>query len=176
MRKNLANIITCFRILCSILLLFFPVFSLRFYILYFLCGVSDIMDGAVARKTNSISPFGSRLDTVADFIFVLAALIKVLPKIEIPLWLLIWIFVIFVIKIINLISGFYIKKRLVVAHTVMNKITGALLFILTFTVTIIELNYTAIAVCSIATISAIQEGYCIRSEKDKFVQSNTYIE
>lgn len=159
------NIITCFRILCSILLLLFPVFSLRFYVLYSLCGVSDIIDGAVARKTNSSSPFGSRLDTVADFIFVVAALIKVLPKIEIPLWLLIWIFVIFVIKIINLISGFYIKKRFVVAHTVMNKITGALLFILTFTVTIIELNYTAAAVCFIATFSAIQEGHYIRTGK-----------
>ena len=165
MRKNLVNIITCFRILCSILLLLFPVFSLRFYVLYSLCGVSDIIDGAVARKTNSSSPFGSRLDTVADFIFVVAALIKVLPKIEIPLWLLIWIFVIFVIKIINLISGFYIKKRFVVAHTVMNKITGALLFILTFTVTIIELNYTAAAVCFIATFSAIQEGHYIRTGK-----------
>lgn len=166
MRKNLANIITCCRILCSILLLLFPVFSLPFYILYSLCGVSDIIDGAVARKTNSSSPFGSRLDTVADFIFVAAALIKVLPKIEIPLWLLIWICVIAVIKIINLISGFYIKKRLVVAHTVMNKITGALLFILTFTVTIIELNYTAVAVCSIATFSAIQEGHYIRAGKE----------
>ena len=161
MRKNLANIITCFRILCSILLLFFPVFSLRFYILYFLCGVSDIMDGAVARKTNSISPFGSRLDTVADFIFVLAALIKVLPKIEIPLWLLIWIFVIFVIKIINLISGFYIKKRLVVAHTVMNKITGLLLFLLPLTFPVIDLNYSSIAVCVIASLAAIQESFYI---------------
>ena len=69
MGKHIANIITGFRILCSILLMFFPVFSAQFYITYLLCGVSDMVDGTVARKTNSISEFGARFDTVADFVF-----------------------------------------------------------------------------------------------------------
>ena len=50
MAKRIANILTGGRILGSILLLFFPAFSLAFYIVYLLCGFSDMIDGTVARK------------------------------------------------------------------------------------------------------------------------------
>ena len=76
MAKHIANILTGCRILGSILLLFFPAFSLVFYIVYLLCGFSDMIDGTVARKTNSTSHFGSQLDTIADLVFVVAAMIK----------------------------------------------------------------------------------------------------
>ena len=63
----MANIITCFRILCSIMLVFFPISSVQFLITYMLCGLTDVMDGIVARKTNTVSDFGAKLDTGADF-------------------------------------------------------------------------------------------------------------
>jgi len=47
----MANIITCFRILCSIMLVFFPISSVQFFITYMFCGLTDVMDGIVARKT-----------------------------------------------------------------------------------------------------------------------------
>ena len=59
MTKHIANVLTGCRIFGSILLLFFPAFSLDFYILYLLCGFSDMVDGTIARKTNSTSKFGS---------------------------------------------------------------------------------------------------------------------
>lgn len=46
----------------------------------------------------------------------------------------------------------------------MNKITGALLFLLPLTFKLVEIRYCAIAVCFIATAAAIQEGFCIRKE------------
>lgn len=64
----MANIITSSRILCSIVLLFFPVFSPWFYVLYLINGFTDMLDGTVARRTGSVSEFGSKLDTVADSI------------------------------------------------------------------------------------------------------------
>lgn len=70
MIKNVANILTGFRILGSILLLFFPVFSEAFYSIYLLCGFSDMIDGTIARKTNSASELGAKMDTVADLVFV----------------------------------------------------------------------------------------------------------
>ena len=87
MTKHIANILTGCRILGSILLLFFPVFSLGFYITYLICGFSDMVDGTIARKTNSTSKFGSQLDTIADLIFVVISLFKLLPEIHIPQWL-----------------------------------------------------------------------------------------
>ena len=67
----IANLITSLRIMCSAAMLFFPPFSPAFYILYLTAGASDIADGMVARKANTVSEFSSRLDTVADFILLL---------------------------------------------------------------------------------------------------------
>ena len=161
MMKHIANILTGCRIFGSILLLFFPAFSLDFYILYLLCGFSDMIDGTIARKTNSTSKFGSQLDTIADLIFVVGSLFKLLPAIHIPQWLWIWGGVIAVIKINNIIWGYISKKQFIPLHTIMNKVTGLLLFLLPLTILFLELKYIAIAVCSIATLSAIQEGFYI---------------
>ena len=56
----------------SVFLLFLPVFSPGFYVVYLLCGLSDMADGTIARKTNSVSKPGSQLDSIADLIFVAA--------------------------------------------------------------------------------------------------------
>ena len=159
LKRYIANTITGCRILCSILMLFRSAFSVQFYILYLLCGFSDMVDGTVARKTNCTSEFGARFDTVADFIFVSVSLIKFLPFIDIPSWMWIWIALIAIIKICNITWGFIFKKKLISLHTTMNKTTGFLLFLLPLTLPIVELEYSSIVVCLIATVSAIQEGY-----------------
>lgn len=161
MEKQLANILTGCRILCSMLLLFFPVFSVSFYIAYLLCGFSDMIDGTVARKTNSASDFGARFDTAADFIFAAASLVKLLPAIPLPKWLWIWIAVIAAMKVVNLVLGFVARKKLVSVHTVPNKITGLFLFLLPLTLYFIDIQYSSPVVCSIATFAAIQEGYYV---------------
>ena len=173
MTKHIANIITSCRVLGSILLLLFPTFSSGFYITYLLCGFSDMIDGTIARKTNSTSRFGSQLDTIADFIFVVASLVKLLPAIPIPGWLWIWGGVIAIIKIGNITWGYVSKKQFISLHTIMNKVTGLLLFLLPLTISFVELKYTAIVICSIATFSAIQEGvYVIVESKCKQANSN----
>jgi len=158
MAKHIANILTACRILGSVLLLFVPVFSLAFYIIYLFCGFSDMIDGTIARKTNSISKFGSQLDTVADLLFAVASIISLLPAIHIPGWLWIWGGAIAVIKFSNIILGYVFKNEFISLHTRMNKATGLLLFLLPLTVSFAELQHTAAVVCSVATFSAIQEG------------------
>ena len=166
MTKHIANILTGFRIFGSVLLLFFPAFSLDFYIIYILCGFSDMIDGIIARKTNSTSEFGSRLDTTADFVFVVVSLFKLLPAIHIPQWLWIWGGVISVIKISNIIWGYVSKKQFISLHTIMNKVTGLLLFLWPLTISFVELKYIAVTVCSVATLSAIQEGFYVISDSE----------
>ena len=159
----MANLITGIRILCSIALLFFPAFSPAFYTLYLVAGVSDMIDGTVARKTGTASAFGSKLDTAADFILAAVCLIKLIPALDMPIWLIIWIAVIALIKAINIISGYVMRKEFVAAHTVMNKVTGVFLFILPLTVSFIDLKYSGALVCAVATFAAIQEGHYIRT-------------
>ena len=160
-----ANIITLVRVLCSIALLFCPVFSVAFYSLYIAAGLTDIADGWVTRKTNTVSELGSKLDTIADFIFVVICLFKLIPVLDIPTWLYIWIGIIALIKIINIVSGYVVQKRFVAVHSVMNKVTGMLLFVLPLTFSFIDVRYSAVVVCIIATFAAVQEGHFIRTKK-----------
>ena len=154
----MANLITYCRILCSIIMMFFHMPSMSFFILYMICGLSDVADGIIARKTNTASDFGARLDTVADFIFVTILLIKILSGIDVPIWLWIWIIIIAGIKIANIIFGAICTKRLIVEHTLLNKITGVLLFLLPVTLFWVDFKYSAMVVCVVATFAAIQEG------------------
>lgn len=163
----MANCITGMRILLSVGLLFCPALSPSFFALYLLAGLSDMIDGPVARRTHAATAFGAKLDTAADMVFTAACLIKLLPVLDIPAWLLIWIAAIALIKIINIVSGFVVRKRFVSLHTPMNKATGALLFLLPLTVSHIDLRYTAPFVCAFAAFAAIQEGHLIRMGQAK---------
>ena len=161
--KKTANIITGSRIVFSIAILFFEPLSPAFYTLYTAAGLTDMIDGTVARNTNTVSDFGAKLDTIADLVFVAVCLIKLLPILDIPVWLWIWIAVIALIKVVNIISGYVMRKKWIAPHTVMNKVTGALCFILPLTLSFIELKYSAIIVCAAATFAAVQEGHFIRT-------------
>jgi len=162
---NLANIITISRILFSLVLLFYPPFSAAFYSLYIIAGISDMIDGWIARKTNTVSEFGAKLDTFADLVFVIVCLFKLLPILNIPTWIYYWIGIIATIKIINIISGYIVQKQFVAIHSCINKICGLLLFILPLTISFIDLKYSSIIICIIATFAAIQEGHWIRTKK-----------
>ena len=174
MTKYIANILTSCRILGSVLLLLFPAFSVAFYILYLLCGFSDMIDGTIARKTNSASQLGSRLDTIADLVFAVAAMFKLLPVIHLPGWLWIWGGVIAMIKLANIVWGFVCRKKLVAYHSVCNKATGLLCFLLPLTLQFIEPTYSFAVVCVIATIAAIQESCYTIKAMDKEFDGGTY--
>ena len=163
MKKQIANCITMSRVLGSILMLFFPVFSVPFYALYLFCGMTDMVDGTIARKTGAGSEFGEKLDSFADLLFVAVSLVKFLPVVDIPVWMWFWCILIAGIKVYNMARGILFTKKLITPHTIMNKLTGLLLFLLPLTLHFIALQYSAIVVCAVATFSAIQEGDIIRN-------------
>ena len=68
-RWNIADTITSVRIAASLLLLFLPLHSVGFFAIYTLTGLSDALDGWLARKTGTASDFGARLDSIADLLF-----------------------------------------------------------------------------------------------------------
>ena len=158
LKNQMANILTGLRIIGSVWLMCLPAFSPGFYTLYLLCGFTDMIDGAVARMTGSASRFGEKLDTAADIVFLAVALIRFLPNLPIPLWLWIWSGGIAAIKLSNLLLGYIFQKQFTALHTILNKVTGLILFLLPLTVPIVEFRYSSMAVCALATVSAIQEG------------------
>lgn len=168
MRKQLANTITISRILGSIGLLCCPVFSVCFYAVYLFCGFTDVIDGAIARKTKSNNEFGAKLDTAADIVFVAVCFVKIFPVINLPVWLWIWIIMITTIKIGNILFWVFLGKGFISLHTILNNATGFLLFLFPFTLGFIEPMYSSVIVCSIATISAMNEVYYTRIGREIF--------
>jgi len=161
MKKNIANIITGSRIILSLCLVFIPMFSAWFYVFYFVCGLTDMIDGLVARKVGVASKFGAKLDTIADFMFTLVCSIRILPLIHIPLWLWSWIIIIALIKIFDIAFVFIHRKELLSIHSMLNKLTGLALFIFPLSLTFVEIIYSVVAICVLATIAAMQEVYLI---------------
>ena len=162
-----ANFVTILRIVFSVIMLCFSVFSPGFYSCYLLAGITDMVDGSVARRFGTESEFGEKLDTIADFVFVLAALYKLLPSMAVSAGIWIWTGIIALIKVINIICGFLVLKRFVSVHSPANKFTGIVLFLLPLTLPFIDIKYSAVLVCSLATFAAVQEGHFIRTEDIK---------
>ena len=64
------------------------------------------------------------LDSVADISLVACCAIRLLPIMQIPIWLWIWAGVIVTIKIINQVSALIVYKRFSLLHTKANKLTA----------------------------------------------------
>ena len=159
----MANVLTIGRIALSIALLIPATFSPAFFALYALAGVTDMFDGYVARRTGTERARGAKLDSIADLILVVVCLVKILPAIPVPTWLWIWAAAIVLVKAANAVSGFVVEKRLVMPHTMANKVAGFVVFLVPFAIPLFGITVPAIIACAIATFAAVQEGHFIRS-------------
>ena len=163
---QLPNIITLLRIAGSFSLLLCDVTDVVFWLIYGLCGISDIADGWLARKLKCVTRTGALLDSVADICFVACCAWKLLPILELPQWLWLWAGVIVVIKVVNQLSALVMSGRCCFPHTTANKWAGFLLFI---AVPITSCTVIPIVIAaSVATFAAIHEGCVLaRAESSK---------
>ena len=158
---QLPNIITLLRIAGSLGLLFSDVTGVVYWIIYALCGISDIVDGWLARKLKCVTKKGALLDSLADICFVACCAWKLLPILDLPQWLWLWAGVIVAIKIVNQFSALVMYRHFCFPHTLANKCTGFLLF-LAVPMTIVSIVPISI-VAAVVTFAAIQEGHFIRT-------------
>ena len=161
--KSLPDAISALRFLGAVCLLFFGVESCAFWAIYFVCGLSDMADGYLARKLGCESHVGALLDSLADLVFVVFCCFKMIPALAFPKWLWIWGGVIVAIKVINQISALVMYKKCVFPHTIANKVTGVLLFVAVPTV--FWSFIPIVIVAGVATFAAIQEGHFIRTKR-----------
>ena len=161
--RHLPNVISVLRIAGSISLLFCDGKGWTFWTLYALCGLSDMVDGWLARKLNAESKTGAVLDSVADILFVVCCAVRLLQVVEIPVWLWIWAGVIVFIKRVNQVSALVVYQRFCFPHTSANKLTGFFLFLAAPAVFWSVIPIAAVA--AVATFAAVQEGHFIRTKQ-----------
>ena len=70
-----------------------PVWQYISWIVFFILGLSDILDGNLARSRNSITEFGKFLDPVADKVMIGTAMISLSILNRLPWWITIVILV-----------------------------------------------------------------------------------
>ena len=165
--KRIPNLLSMSRSVLCLPLLLVDAMTLPFWVLYLIAGLTDMLDGFLARRWGVESKLGARLDSLADFVFVLAVGYKLFPWLNLPstLWMIIGL--IALVKIVNAISSFVMKHRQGQSpflHTKANKLTGFLLFIGMMTVGQSYFIPVAWVIACIALFAAIQEGHIIRSK------------
>ena len=159
MKKNIANIITFTRILGTCAMWFTDVLSTPFYIAYIYSGLSDVLDGFLARRLHIESDFGRKLDSVSDLFFYTTMMIKIWPflvkYLAQEVWVLIWITLGIRIALYLVVS--LSQKKLLSNHTYLNKATGFSMFFLPFFVESEGFTTYSNIVLGLAIVSALYE-------------------
>jgi CDP-diacylglycerol--glycerol-3-phosphate 3-phosphatidyltransferase len=170
--KNLPNIISVLRIfLCS----FLPLLANRawmFSLLVAIIGLSDVLDGFLARKWNCTTQVGAVLDSVADLVFFLVILI-VLWVFYHPLILSWWIFLL-VVAFIRSVSAIVAKirfRKVLFIHTYANKFAGFVIYLAILSLPFYpQINFYGF-VLGTALIAAVEELLIIIIRRD--INENT---
>ncbi|MCL1844461.1 MAG: CDP-alcohol phosphatidyltransferase family protein [Defluviitaleaceae bacterium] len=130
--KHIPNILSVARILLATSLLVLSiiltnfVLSPLFLLIYTIAGVTDMLDGPLARKFNAVTPLGANLDGAADYTFTAIALILVVPQLGLNMLSIAIIFGVVLLKLIGMVVGYIRYKQLMMMHTYAAK-TGAML-------------------------------------------------
>ncbi len=157
--QSIPNMITAFRVAGTMGLLFIEPFTTPFYMLYTVCGISDVLDGWIARMTNSITEFGSKFDSMADLLFYAVMLIRIFPVMWEVLPKTIWIGVaaIVILRIVSYTTAAFKYQRFASLHTYMNKMTGFFVFAVPYFLTMTYGIIYCKCVCAVAALSSLEE-------------------
>ncbi|MGN1400166.1 MAG: CDP-alcohol phosphatidyltransferase family protein [Bacillus sp. (in: firmicutes)] len=156
-RLTLPNCLSMTRIFLSPLLLFFHPHTFLFLLIYLTCGLTDILDGFIARKTGTISRFGDKLDSAADLFMLIIVAVALFPWLNLNPFIETWIFVIVLIKGLSVAVGLYKFRTFEMRHTYANKLVGFLLFIYPVTLHFGHWEGLMYAIALAASFAAVEE-------------------
>lgn len=156
---NVPNCITSFRIAGTACLLFMEPFSDTFYVLYALCGFSDVLDGWIARRTHTTSQLGSKLDSIADLLLYTLILLRIFPVLwtRLPRWIWYLVGSALVIRAFSYGTVALRYHRFASIHTYMNKATGFAVFLVPLCVMQPIATELCTVVCVIANLGSLEE-------------------
>lgn len=158
---------TMVRIAGSIILLAFSPLSTGFFIIYTVCGVSDALDGLVARATGQTSEFGAKLDSIADLLFYAVMILKIFPLLleQFPMWLWCGVGIVLLIRLGAYLVAAVRYRRFASQHTYLNKLTGLMMFLLPYMMgRDCTVGYCT-AECAVAGLAAVEELFIHLGEK-----------
>ena len=155
--KNSANILTASRFLFAAGMVLADPFSAAFWVCYLGGGVSDLLDGPVARILHIQSEAGAKLDSAADLVFAAAIAVVVVRSIPLPAWLWACAGCVAVVRLAGYGVGFVKYHSFSALHTYANKATGALIFAFPLLYALLGLTVSGVILCAAAFFSSVEE-------------------
>ena len=156
--KHLANIISACRIVLTAALFFAIHSPPLFLVLYLFAGLSDVLDGYIARRTNTQSRLGARLDSVADFVFFAAVTVASVIWLGRGLSVFYpWLVAVVVLRCASVVVAACKYRTFAMLHTWGNKLTGVLLFFTPPLFLAVRQEAVFWPVCIAALVSAAEE-------------------
>lgn len=159
MRQTVPNCITFLRMAGALCLLFVQPLSAAFYAVYTACGISDVLDGMIARATDSASALGAKLDSVADLLFFVIVLLRLISLLwtQLPAGLWCGVGAVLLFRICAYIIAALKYRRFASLHTWLNKLAGISLFLVPYLMNRgYFVGYCAVC-CAIAGASVVEE-------------------
>lgn len=155
--KTLPNIITMIRMIGTVVMIFTTSFTVPFYAVYIMCGVTDVLDGFVARHFNLTSEFGAKLDSAADLFFFFITLVKTMPALWATLPRNIWVIfgIVLFLRLVLYLKYAIKDHEFGSEHTYLNKLTGLTVFgiaLIIKTPIAIPYCYTSVSIAMVAVI------------------------
>lgn len=154
-----ANAVSSIRIVATVFLLFLKPLSVLFFAVLTFAGLTDVLDGFIARKTNTQSDLGAKLDSIADLMFYCVMVIKILPALIEKLPKSIWFAVaaVLFIRLLSYLVAAVKFKRFSSMHTYLNKVTGFAVFTVPYFLPSVVAVYYCFFVCFIGGVSSTEE-------------------
>lgn len=161
MKRNLPNALSLLRLVGAVVLLGLVPLSPAYYAVFTLAGLTDALDGFLARRWGVCSQLGARLDSIGDLFFYGIMLLGTFPVLRLRLPVLCWygVAVVLLIRIASYITGAVKFKCFTSIHTYGNKATGLLLFLLPYVLLggDLLLRLYAVVVILVAGLSSLEE-------------------
>lgn len=158
-RHYVPNLLTLARMWLCIPLGVTEALSPLFFLLYTLIGMSDILDGWLARRWHCTTFFGAQLDGAADLIAFGVIGWKIWPFLHFPIWLWGLLVCIVCVRIGNMVCAYLSKNTNIFQHTLLNRLTGLLLFISIYLIENALFQWLAAGIAILALLAALQESF-----------------
>lgn len=143
MLKNIPNILTILRFIFIPIILYF-IFTGNYIlgiVFFTVSGITDVLDGFIARKFNLVSNFGKLMDPLADKLTQISVLASLVKVDIIPFWILV---IVILKELIMVVGASFLYGKDVVVYSKWYGKLATVLFYLAIVISLItkQLNLT----------------------------------
>ena len=159
MAMYVPNMISALRIILSVLLIPLIPNRIGFIAIYITIGITDVLDGLIARKLGCESDFGAKLDSIADFIFYLILTVMFIKlyfsslEVTHQFALIVIIFA----RLANMLLTKLKYKKVIFIHTLANKTSGVIVYLIPLVFLFAKNGIVIWIILIIVFIAAIEE-------------------